>query len=171
VRDALSILFPDHTGQHSFLEEILQQTLVIIKPDGVQRGLVGKILARFEERGLKIVALKMVQVNRELAEKHYAVHKGKFFYDGLVNYIVSSPVVAMVLEGHEAIGAVRAMVGATRPWEAAAGTIRGDYAMMGLRNLIHASDAPETAKNEIALWFNIEQVNAYPREIDRWINE
>jgi nucleoside-diphosphate kinase len=149
----------------------LQQTLVICKPDGVQRGLVGKILARFEERGLKIVALKLVQVSRELAEKHYAVHKGKFFYDGLVTYIVSSPVVVMVLEGHEAIGAVRAMVGATRPWEAAAGTIRGDYAMMGLRNLIHASDAPETAQNEIALWFNPSEVVSYSREIDRWINE
>lgn len=148
----------------------MQQTLVIVKPDGVQRGLVGKILARFEERGLKILTLKMVQVTRELAEKHYAVHKGKFFYDGLVTYISASPVVAMVLEGHEAIGAVRAMVGATRPWEAAAGTIRGDYAMMGLRNLIHASDAPETAASEIALWFP-EGLLSYTREIDRWVNE
>ena len=149
----------------------MQQTLVIVKPDGVQRALVGKILARFEERGMKIVALKMIQVSRELAEQHYAVHKGKFFYDGLVSYITSSPVVAMVLEGHEAIGAVRAMVGATRPWEAAAGTIRGDYAMMGLRNLIHASDAPETAKNEVALWFKPEELSTYTREIDRWVNE
>jgi nucleoside-diphosphate kinase len=132
--------------------------------------LVGKILARFEERGLKILALKMVQVSRELAEKHYAVHKGKFFYDGLVTYISASPVVTMVLEGHEAISAVRAMVGATRPWEAAAGTIRGDYAMMGLRNLIHASDAPETAASEIALWFP-EGLLSYTREIDRWVNE
>jgi nucleoside-diphosphate kinase len=148
----------------------LQQTLVIVKPDGVQRGLVGKILARFEERGMKLVAMKMMRVSRDLAEKHYAVHKGKFFYDGLVSYITSSPVVAMVLEGHEAIGVVRAMVGATRPWEAAAGTIRGDYAMMGLRNLIHASDAPETAASEIALWFP-EGVLSYMREIDRWVNE
>jgi nucleoside-diphosphate kinase len=148
----------------------LQQTLVIVKPDGVQRGLVGKILARFEERGLKIVALKLVQVSRDQAEKHYAVHKGKFFYDGLATYITSSPVAAMVLEGHEAIGVVRAMVGATRPWEAAAGTIRGDYAMMGLRNLIHASDAPETAASEIALWFP-EGLLSYSREIDRWVNE
>ncbi len=149
----------------------LQQTLVIIKPDGVQRGLAGKILARFEERGLKILALKLDQVDRDLAEKHYAVHKGKFFYQGLVDYITSSPVVAMVLEGHEAIGVVRAMVGATRPWEAAAGTIRGDYAMMGLRNLIHASDSPETAASEIALWFKPGEVHSYPREIDRWVNE
>ncbi len=149
----------------------MQQTLVIVKPDGVQRGLVGKILARFEERGLKIVALKMLQVSRELAEKHYAVHQGKFFYDGLVSYIVSSPVVVMVLEGHEAIKVVRAMVGATRPWEAAAGTIRGDYAMMGLRNLIHASDAPETAASEIALWFTPEELTTWTREMDRWVNE
>ena len=154
-----------------FVEVILQRTLVIVKPDGVQRGLVGKILARFEERGFKIIALKMEQVSRELAEKHYEVHKGKFFYEGLVSYIGSSPVVVMVLEGHEAIGAVRAMVGATRPWEAAAGTIRGDYAMMGLRNLIHASDAPETAEKEIALWFKPEELLSYTREIDRWVNE
>jgi len=149
----------------------LQRTLVIVKPDGVQRGLVGKITARFEERGFKMVALKMAQVSRELAEQHYAVHQGKFFYEGLVSYIGSSPVVVMVLEGHEAIGAVRAMVGATRPWEAAAGTIRGDYAMMGLRNLIHASDAPETAANEIALWFKPEELVSYTREMDRWVNE
>jgi len=149
----------------------LQRTLIIVKPDGVQRGLVGKILARFEERGLKIVALKMLQVNRALAEKHYAVHQGKFFYEGLVNYIGSSPVVAMVLEGHEAISVVRKMVGATRPWEADAGTIRGDFALMGLRNLIHASDAPETAAQEIALWFKPDELVAYSRDIDRWVNE
>ncbi|MGB8647170.1 MAG: nucleoside-diphosphate kinase [Anaerolineae bacterium] len=149
----------------------MQRTLVIVKPDGVQRMLTGKILTRFEERGFKVIALKLVQVDRELAEKHYEVHKGKFFYEGLVSYIVSSPVVVMVLEGHEAIGAVRKMVGATRPWEAEAGTIRGDYALMGLRNLIHASDAPETAEKEIALWFKSEEVHSYPREIDRWINE
>jgi nucleoside-diphosphate kinase len=150
---------------------VVQRTLVLVKPDGVQRALVGKILARFEERGMKIVGLKIVQVSRELAEKHYAVHKGKFFYEGLVSYITSSPVVALALEGHEAIGAVRAMVGATRPWEAAAGTIRGDYAMMGLRNLIHASDAEETAKNEIALWFKPDELATYTRDLDKWVNE
>jgi nucleoside-diphosphate kinase len=149
----------------------LQRTLVIVKPDGVQRGLTGKILTRFEERGLKIVALKLMQVSRDLAEKHYAIHQGKFFYEGLVNYIGSSPVVVMVLEGHEAISVVRKMVGATRPWEAEAGTIRGDYALMGLRNLIHASDAPETAANEIALWFKPDELVTYSREIDRWVNE
>ncbi len=149
----------------------MQRTLVIVKPDGVQRMLTGKILTRFEERGFKVIAIKLVQVDRELAEKHYEVHKGKFFYEGLVSYIISSPVVVMVLEGHEAIGAVRKMVGATRPWEAEAGTIRGDYALMGLRNLIHASDAPETAEKEIALWFKPEEIHPYPREIDRWVNE
>lgn len=149
----------------------MQRTLVIIKPDGVQRALSGKILARFEERGLKLIALKLVQVDTALAEKHYAVHKGKFFYEGLVSYITSSPVVVMVLEGHEAIGAVRKMVGSTRPWESEPGTIRGDYALMGLRNLIHASDAPETAESEIALWFKPGEISPYAREIDRWINE
>ncbi len=149
----------------------MQRTLVVIKPDGVQRALVGKIIARFEERGLKLIALKMVQVKREFAEKHYEVHKGKFFYEGLVSYITSSPVVAMVLDGHEAIQVVRDMVGKTRPWEAAPGTIRGDFAMMGLRNLIHASDAPETAEKEIALWFNRDELVSYTLELDKWINE
>lgn len=149
----------------------MQRTLVIIKPDGVQRALAGKIMARFEERGLKVIALKLMQVSSSLAEEHYAVHKGKFFYQGLVDYITSSPVVVMVVEGHEAIGAVRKMVGATRPWEADAGTIRGDYALMGLRNLIHASDAPETAANEIALWFKPEELHPYERALDQWINE
>ena len=149
----------------------MQRTLIIIKPDGVQRALTGKILARFEERGLKVIALKLMQVDRELAEQHYAVHRGKFFYEGLVNYITSSPVAVMVLEGHEAIGAVRKMVGATRPWEAEAGTIRGDYALMGLRNLIHASDSPETAASEIALWFKPDELHPYERALDQWVNE
>lgn len=149
----------------------MERTLVIVKPDGVQRGLVGEITQRFERRGFRIVGLKMLQVDRELAEQHYAVHKGKFFYEGLVNYISSSPVVAMVIEGHDAIKAVRAMVGSTRPSEAAPGTIRGDLALMGLRNLIHASDSPETAADEIALWFKPGEVMEYTREIDRWIYE
>lgn len=149
----------------------MQRTLVIIKPDGVQRALTGKILSRFEERGFKLVALKIVSVGTDLAEAHYAVHKGKFFYQGLVDYITSSPVVVMVLEGHEAIGAVRKMVGATRPWEAEAGTIRGDLALMGLRNLIHASDAPETAASEIGLWFKPDELVEYTRDLDKWVNE
>ncbi len=144
---------------------------MIVKPDGVQRALTGKILARFEERGLKVIALKLIQVNRELAEKHYAEHQGKFFYQGLIDYITLGPVVAMILEGHEAISVVRKMVGSTRPWEAEAGTIRGDLALMGLRNLVHASDKPETAEKEIALWFKPEEVHPFQRDVDRWINE
>ena len=149
----------------------MERTLVIVKPDGVQRGLVGEIVGRMERRGLKIVGMKMVQVSKELAEQHYAVHKGKFFYDGLVSYITSCPVVAYVVEGHEAIKVVRGMVGSTRPYEAVPGTIRGDLALMGLRNLIHASDAPETAAAEIALWFRPEEVCPYTRDVDRWVNE
>ena len=149
----------------------MERTLVIVKPDGVQRGLVGEIVQRFEKRGFRLVAMKMLHVSQGLAEQHYAVHKGKFFYDGLVSYIASSPVVAMVIEGHEAIKTVRAMVGSTRPYEAAPGTIRGDLALMGLRNLIHASDAPETAASEIALWFKPEEVLTYSRDVDHWVYE
>lgn len=156
---------PDHMSGNT------ERTLVIVKPDGVQRGLVGEILGRFERRGLKIVALKMMTVSRELAERHYAVHRGKFFYEDLVSYISSSPVVACIIEGPHAIGVVRAMVGATRPHEAAAGTIRGDLALAGLRNLIHASDAPETAQTEIELWFRPDEIVDLPREIDRWVYE
>ncbi|HVB96788.1 MAG TPA: nucleoside-diphosphate kinase [Chloroflexota bacterium] len=149
----------------------MEKTLVVIKPDGVQRGLVGPILTRFEQRGFRILALKMLTVPKDMAETHYAVHQGKFFYNDLVNYISSGPVVAMVLEGVEAIKAVRLMVGATRPYEAAPGTIRGDYAVTGLRNLIHASDAPDTATAEIALWFPGQEVQSYSRDMDRWIYE
>ncbi len=149
----------------------MERTLVVVKPDGVQRGLVGEILRRFEARGLKVVGVKMLQVGRDMAEEHYAVHRGKFFYEGLVSYITSGPVVAMVLEGPEAIKAVRLMVGATRPYESAPGSIRGDFALAGLRNLIHASDAPETAAAELALWFRSDELQSYPRDLDRWIYE
>ncbi len=149
----------------------MEQTLIIVKPDGVQRGLVSPILGRFETRGLRIVGLKMLSVSRELAETHYAVHKGKFFYNDLVAYITSGPVVAAVIEGPEVISTVRLMVGKTRPYEAAPGTIRGDFAVTGLRNLIHASDAPETAKAEVALWFKPSELVEYGRDVDRWIFE
>lgn len=145
-----------------------ERTLVLIKPDGVQRLLVGRIVGRFEERGLKIVGLKLVRVDRSLAERHYAVHKGKPFFEGLLAFITSSPLVAMVLEGPQAIAVVRSMVGATRPAEAAPGTIRGDLALETAQNLIHASDGPETATAEVALWFGSEELLAYDREIDRW---
>jgi nucleoside-diphosphate kinase len=149
----------------------MQQTLVVIKPDGVQRGLIGPILTRFEQRGFRILALKLITVGQPMAETHYAVHEGKFFYADLVGYISSGPVLAMVLEGIDAIKAVRLMVGSTRPYEAAPGTIRGDYALTGLRNLIHASDAPETAQSEIALWFAPGELQSYQRDIDKWIYE
>lgn len=146
------------------------RTLVILKPDAVQRGIAGEILSRFEKRGLRIAALRLVKVERSLAEKHYEIHRGKFFYEDLVKMISASPVIAFVLEGPNAIAVVRAMVGATRPHEAAPGTIRGDYALVGLRNLVHASDAPETAVAEIRLWFP-EGVVSYTRDVEKWMTE
>lgn len=146
-----------------------ERTLIIVKPDGVQRGLVSEILGRFERRGLKIAALKFMQIDRELAERHYAVHVGKFFYDELVAYITSGPVVVAVLEGPKVIEIVRSMIGKTRPNEAVGGTIRGDFAVEGLRNLIHASDAPETATEEIDLYFRDGEVVTYSRAIDSWV--
>jgi nucleoside-diphosphate kinase len=147
---------------------VTERTLVLVKPDGVQRLLVGRIVSRFEERGLKIAGLKLVQVDRTLAERHYAVHRGKPFFDGLLVFITSGPLVAMVLEGPQAIGVVRSMVGATKPAEAAPGTIRGDLALETAQNLIHASDGPETASAEVALWFTAAELLEYDREIDRW---
>jgi nucleoside-diphosphate kinase len=149
--------------------ESAERSLVLIKPDGVQRLLVGRIVARFEERGLKIVGLKLVHVDRELAERHYAIHRERPFFGSLVAFITSGPLVAMALEGPNAISVVRAMVGATRPHEAAPGTIRGDFGMETAQNLIHASDGPETARSEIALWFGMGQLLEYSREIDRWV--
>ena len=143
---------------------------MLIKPDGVQRGLVGPILARFEARGLKIVALSLLQVPRSLAQQHYEVHQGKPFYEGLVKYITSGPVVAMVLEGTNAVAAVRKTVGATKSFEAEPGTIRGDLALEIGRNLVHASDGWETAQQEVALWFG-EGLLTYSRDTDRWIFE
>jgi nucleoside-diphosphate kinase len=148
----------------------VQRTLVVLKPDAVQRGISGEILARFERRGLRIAALRLLKVERSLAERHYDVHKGKFFYDDLVKMITASPVVAFVLEGPNAVAVVRSMVGATRPHEAAPGTIRGDFALVGLRNLVHASDAPETAAAEIALWF-ADGVVSYTRDVEKWMTE
>jgi nucleoside-diphosphate kinase len=148
----------------------MERTFVMVKPDGVQRGLIGEIISRFERRGLKIVGLKMVQVGDELARQHYAVHEGKPFFAGLINYITSAPVVAMVVEGANAVVAARQTVGATRPFEAAPGSIRADFALEIGRNLVHASDAPETAATEIALWFG-EGLIEWRRDTDRWIFE
>ncbi len=149
----------------------MERTLVLVKPDGVQRGLIGEIIGRFERRGLKIVGLRLLNVPRALAERHYAVHQGKHFYADLVDFITSGPVAAVALEGPDAIAMVRAMVGRTLPAQADPGTIRGDLGVAGLRNLIHASDAEETARSEIALWFGEEPMVDYRREIDRWILE
>ena len=149
----------------------MERTFVMIKPDGVQRGLIGEIVARFERRGLKIVAMKMMHVDEAFARKHYAVHEGKPFFEGLIRYITSAPVVAMVVEGPDAIRVVRDMVGATDPRKAAVGTIRGDYGLEIGRNLIHASDAPETADFEIGLWFTEEEIVPWQRDVDRWILE
>ncbi len=147
----------------------MERTLVLVKPDGVQRGLIGEILGRCERKGLKVVGLRLLTVPRDMAERHYAVHAGKHFYDGLVEFITSGPVAAIALEGPDAIGTVRRLVGKTMPNEAEPGTIRGDLGISGLRNLIHASDAPDTARDELALWFEPDAVLDYGREIDAWI--
>ena len=146
-----------------------QRTLLLVKPDGVQRLLVGRVLTRFEERGLKLVGLKLVHVDRTLAEQHYAVHREKSFFTGLVEFITSGPLVVAALEGPNAIAIVRAMNGATRPHEAAPGSIRGDFAVETAQNLVHASDSEENAAAELALWFRPEELLSYEREIDRWV--
>ncbi len=148
----------------------MERTFVMVKPDGVQRGLIGEIIGRFERRGLKIVGLKMVQVSEALARQHYAVHEGRPFFAGLITYITSAPVVAMVVEGTNAVVAVRQTVGATKPFEAAPGTVRADFALEIGRNLVHASDGQETAATEIALWFG-EELVAWDRAVDAWIFE
>ncbi len=145
-----------------------ERTLVLIKPDGVQRQLVGRIVSRFEDRGLKVIGLKLVKVDRSLAERHYAVHRERPFFGALVDFITSSPLVAVAVQGPNAIAVVRSMVGATRPQEAAPGTIRGDFALETAQNLIHASDAPETAAAELGLWFGRAEIFDYERDIDRW---
>lgn len=149
----------------------MERTLIIIKPDAVQRGLVGAIITRFEQRGLRIVGLKFMQITHELAERHYAVHQGKPFYEGLLDYITSGPVAVMVLEGPQAIAAARATMGATRPLEASPGTIRADFGLEVGRNLIHGSDGPDTAHFELGLFFDESELVSWTRDIDRWILE
>ncbi len=149
----------------------VQRSLVIVKPDGVQRGLSMSILGRLEQRGLKIVGLKLMQVSRELAEQHYGVHKGKGFYEGLVSYITSGPVAVAAFEGPNAVSVIRTTMGATNAAEAAPGTIRGDYAIEIGRNLIHGSDSPESAAHEIGLFFGDGGLLSYGRDVDRWIVE
>jgi len=149
----------------------MERTFVMIKPDGVQRRLIGKVIERLEQSGLKIVAMKFLHVSKELAEKHYEVHKGKPFYDGLIKYITSGPVVAMVIEGMNAIERIRNLVGVTDPQKAMPGTIRGDFAQHIGRNIIHASDAKETAEKEIKLWFSEDEIIDYEIIDESWVYE
>ena len=146
-----------------------ERSLVLIKPDGVQRLLVGRILDRYEQRGLRIVGLKLMQADRSLAEQHYDVHREKPFFAGLVDFITSAPLVAIAVEGLNAVAVCRAINGATRPHEAALGTIRGDFALETGQNLVHASDSPENAAQELALWFAPDELVDYRRTIDPWI--
>ena len=149
----------------------MEKTLVLVKPDGVQRGLIGEVTSRLERRGLRLVAAKFLSVSKELAETHYAIHKGKPFYAGLIEYITSAPVMAMVWEGPNAVAAVRQTMGSTRPTEAAPGTLRHDFALEVGRNLTHGSDSPENGEKEVSLWFKPEELVSWGREIDRWIFE
>ena len=148
-----------------------ERTLIILKPDAIQRALIGELTHRFERRGLRIVGLKLIQVSEDLAKTHYAEHEGKPFYPGLIDYITSGPVVVMAAEGPDAIQVVRNTVGATRPAEAATGSIRADYGLMVGRNLIHASDSGESASRELDLWFEDDELLDYQRDVDRWILE
>ena len=149
----------------------MERTLVLVKPDGVQRGLIGEVINRLERRGLQLMAAKFLQVSRELAETHYAIHKGKSFYNGLIEYITSAPVMAMVWEGPNAVAAIRQTMGATRPTEAAPGSVRHDFALEIGRNLTHASDTVENSEKEVALWFKPDELVDWKRETDRWIFE
>jgi nucleoside-diphosphate kinase len=149
----------------------MERTLILVKPDGVQRGLIGSIIGRFEQRGLKLAGMKFMQMSTELAANHYAVHQGKPFYESLVEYIVSGPIVAMVWEGKNAVAAARMTMGGTNPSEAAPGTIRGDFGMEIGRNLVHGSDSPENAVKEVDLFFTADELVDWQRDSDRWIRE
>lgn len=147
----------------------MQRSLVILKPDAVQRGLIGQIIGRFEAKGLKLNAMKMMHISRELAERHYAVHRGKDFYPPLIDYITSAPVVVMVVEGSGGVDVIRRMMGATFGYDAEMGTIRGDLALSRRFNLVHGSDSPEAADKEIALFFSPDELLEYRRDGDRWV--
>lgn len=149
----------------------MECTLILVKPDGVQRGLMGEIIARFERRGLKLIGMKFLQMSEDLARRHYAVHEGKVFYEDLVQYITSGPVVAMVWEGKNAIEAARNTIGATNPSKAAAGTIRGDLGMEIGRNLVHGSDSPENGTKEAAIFFGDDELVDWERVTESWIRE
>lgn len=147
----------------------MQTSLIILKPDAIQRGLAGQILNRFERKGLRIAGAKLMTVPRELAEKHYAEHKGKPFYDGLIKFITSSPVLVLAIQGLEAIAVCRTLIGATNGRKADPGTIRGDLGMSGGFNLVHGSDSEASAERELALWFTDDELTDTPRTIEQWV--
>ncbi|MEM7114459.1 MAG: nucleoside-diphosphate kinase [Chloroflexota bacterium] len=149
----------------------MERTLILVKPDGVQRGLMGEIIGRFERRGLKLIGMKFMQISQELAQQHYAVHEGRPFYNSLIEYITSAPVVAMVWEGNDAIAAARATIGATNPVAASPGTIRGDLGMEVGRNLVHGSDSPENGVKEASLFFADDELVSWGRVTEAWIKE
>ncbi len=147
----------------------MEQSFVMLKPDAVQRKISGQIISRFENKGLTLIAMKMLHISEELAQKHYGIHKGKPFYNSLIDFITSSPVIATVWEGENAIKTIRNLVGSTNPQEATPGSIRGDFALNMTFNMIHASDAPDTAKSEIALFFNQDELQTYSPIINKWL--
>jgi len=149
----------------------VERTLILIKPDGVQRGLIGEIISRLERRGLRIIGGKFMSVSNALAEEHYAIHKGKPFYEKLIKYITSSPVLAMAWEGPNAIAAVRQTMGATNPTEASPGSVRHDFGLEIGRNLTHASDSVENGEKEVALWFKADEIVSWSRAVDEWVFE
>lgn len=150
---------------------MIERTFVMLKPDAIQRGLVSEILGRLERKGLKPVAVKLMHLPKEMAERHYAEHKGKGFFPGLIEYITSGPVLCMVWEGENAVASVRALMGKTNPQDAVPGTIRGDLAQQTGRNLVHGSDSPESAKREIQLFFNDYELVDWKRSVDSWLYE
>jgi nucleoside-diphosphate kinase len=147
----------------------MEKSLVLIKPDAMQRSLAGEIVSRFEKKGLKIMAIKMLRMDKSLAQRHYAVHEGKAFFDFLVGFITSSPVIAIVFQGKNAVEVIRQMMGETDPAKARCGTIRGDFGIDIGHNLVHGSDSPENASKEINLFFSPEEICSYDREIDKWV--
>jgi nucleoside-diphosphate kinase len=149
----------------------MERSLVLIKPDAVQRGLAGKIINRIERRGLRIVAMKMLRMDKELASRHYGIHKGKPFFDSLVDFITSGPIIAIVFEGTQAVEVIRQTMGATNSAKAAAGTIRGDFGIDLQQNLVHGSDSLENAAKEISIFFKPQEILDYRRDIDRWVTE
>ena len=147
----------------------MERTFVMVKPDGVQRGLIGEIIGRFEGRGIKLAGLKLMQLSPQLAAEHYQEHEGKSFFDGLISFITSGPAVAMVLEGENVVAMVRAMMGATDPQDSAPGTVRGDFGISIDKNIIHGSDSPHSAAREIDLFFAPGEIIDYALELDRWV--